>query len=172
MAPGTGFGAGEGFIRISLTAGDEALSNALDRLAGWRCFSPPQGEAKRNPPSGITRLTSPSPTARFCPQDAPALLAHAPSAPAQGKTLSIATRMTPASSRSASRASCAPLERTGWWRPSLRAVAPLPPRQSRAERSGTARRRVAGYAKRPLAGPPGASMTVRSRTVSSTAVVV
>lgn len=28
-----------------------------------------------------------------------------------------------------------------------RAVAPLPPRQSRAERSGTARRRVAGYAK-------------------------
>ncbi len=39
VAPGTGFGAGgEGFIRISLTAGDEALSNALDRLARLALF--------------------------------------------------------------------------------------------------------------------------------------
>ena len=38
VAPGTGFGEGEGFIRISLTAGDEALSNALDRLARLALF--------------------------------------------------------------------------------------------------------------------------------------
>ncbi|HCA8319860.1 TPA: aminotransferase class I/II-fold pyridoxal phosphate-dependent enzyme [Klebsiella pneumoniae] len=39
VAPGTGFGeGGEGFIRISLTAGDEALSNALDRLARLALF--------------------------------------------------------------------------------------------------------------------------------------
>ena len=39
VAPGTGFGeGGEGFIRISLTAGDDALSNALDRLARLALF--------------------------------------------------------------------------------------------------------------------------------------
>ena len=37
--PGSGFGeGGEGFIRISLTAGDDALSNALDRLARLALF--------------------------------------------------------------------------------------------------------------------------------------
>lgn len=40
VAPGTGFGdGGEGFIRISLTAGDDALSKALDRLARLALFS-------------------------------------------------------------------------------------------------------------------------------------
>jgi len=39
VAPGSGFGeGGEGFIRISLTAGDDALSNALDRLARLALF--------------------------------------------------------------------------------------------------------------------------------------
>jgi aminotransferase len=39
VAPGTGFGqGGEGFIRISLTAGDEALQSALDRIAGLNLF--------------------------------------------------------------------------------------------------------------------------------------
>ncbi len=114
VAPGTGFGAGG---RIYSHQPDRRGRGAEQR-AGPSC---PAGavlvrrreKQKRNPrPSGITRLTSPSPTARFCPQDAPALLAHAPSAPAQGENAVNCNWMTPASSRSASRASCAPLERT------------------------------------------------------------
>ena len=39
VAPGAGFGpGGEGFIRISLTAGDDALQSALDRIAGLHLF--------------------------------------------------------------------------------------------------------------------------------------
>lgn len=39
VAPGPGFGpGGEGYIRISLTAGDNALSTALDRIAGMQLF--------------------------------------------------------------------------------------------------------------------------------------
>ena len=41
VAPGSGFGkAGENHIRISLTAGDDALKNALARIAALRLFSP------------------------------------------------------------------------------------------------------------------------------------
>lgn len=47
VAPGTGFGpGGEGYIRISLTAGDSALSTALARIAGLRMF----GETTRPAP--------------------------------------------------------------------------------------------------------------------------
>ena len=40
VAPGSGFGqGGEGFIRISLTAGDSALLYALDRIAALHLFA-------------------------------------------------------------------------------------------------------------------------------------
>lgn len=40
VAPGSGFGqGGEGFIRISLTAGDSALLHALDRIAALHLFA-------------------------------------------------------------------------------------------------------------------------------------
>ncbi|MBS1205184.1 MAG: aspartate aminotransferase [Proteobacteria bacterium] len=39
VAPGSGFGkVGEQFIRISLTASDEALETALSRIAALRLF--------------------------------------------------------------------------------------------------------------------------------------
>ncbi len=77
----------------------------------------------------------------------------------KGKTLSIATRMTPASSRSASRASCAPLERTGGG--DRHSALSRLFRPGKAERKDRVQRAAGsqGTQKRPLAGPPGASMT-------------
>ncbi len=87
---------------------DEALSNALDRLARLALFSPPPGA---QPAVGDYPADESITDSTILPSRCPALLAHAPSAPAQGKRCQY--WMTPASSRSASRASCAPLERTG-----------------------------------------------------------
>ncbi len=131
VAPGTGFGAGG---RRIYSHQPDCRGRGAEQRAGPSCPAGAvlvrrRGEAKTQPwPSGITRLTSPSPTARFCPQDAPArcsLMRHLrlrkgenavncnpddPDVQQVGKPGEAARRWSV----------------PGWWRPSLRAVAPLP----------------------------------------------